>query len=503
MVLLFTFFAGFVMGVLGVFIIIYVVVSVLIGLLAARQVNNSSDYILAGRSLPVYITIATVFATWFGSEAVLGIPATFMEEGLHGVVADPFGASFCLVFVGVFFAARLYRMKLMTIGDFYRQRYSRLVEVMVSVAVCISYLGWVAAQVVALGLTINLVTHGAVSFEWGMVLGLSVVLIYTIFGGMWSVAIMDFIQMLTILAGMLLVGWLVAGRLDGGMMTVVNHASAAGKFDFWPEPDAAAILAFIGAFITLALGSIPQQDVFQRVMSAKNEQTAVRGTVIGGLFYLLFCFVPIFIVYGATMLDPALAEIHLAEGGDPQRILPEFILKEVPVWVQVMFFGALLSAIMSTASGTLLAPSAIFAKNILRHWLNLNDQQLLVALRFTVLGFGLLVFCYAYLSTTVGLSIFEMVENAYLITLVGAFVPLAFGVYWKKANNTGALLSIALGVITWGALEVVQLRMAAQDETLLVPPQLAGLLMAIVGMLVGSHIKRFKNESIALEGPSQ
>lgn len=486
------------MGTLALFVIIYVVISIGFGLLAARRVNNSTDYILAGRSLPIYITIATVFATWFGSEAVLGIPATFMEEGMAGVVADPFGAAFCLVFVGVFFAARLYRMKLLTISDFYRQRYSRQVEVLVSVAVCISYLGWVAAQVVALGLTINMISMGQVSFEWGMVIGLTVVMLYTIYGGMWSVAIMDFIQMMTILAGLLVVAYLVAGRLDGGVMEVVNHAKDHDKFNFWPELNGPAVLAFIGAFVTLALGSIPQQDVFQRVMSSKNEQVAVRGTIIGGLFYLLFCFVPIFIVYGASLLDPVLAETHLAAGGDPQRILPEFILNDVPTWVQVIFFGALLSAIMSTASGTLLAPSAILAKNILRQWLNLNDQQLLVALRLTVFGFGLLVLLYAYLSSSVGLSIFEMVENAYLVTLCGAFVPLAFGVYWKRANNAGALLSIALGVLSWAAMEVISLQMAARDQSLWIPPQLVGLLMAIIGMLLGSLMPGFKNESIEL-----
>ncbi len=494
---------GFNMSTLGLFVIFYVGISIGFGLLAARRVNNSTDYILAGRSLPVYITIATVFATWFGSEAVLGVPATFMREGMAGIVADPFGAAFCLIFVGAFFAARLYRMKLLTISDFYQQRYSRQVEVLVSIAVCISYLGWVAAQIVALGLTINLISVGYISFEWGMVIGLTVVMLYTIYGGMWSVAIMDFIQMMTILAGLLVVAYLVAGRLDGGVMEVVDHAQAHDKFNFWPELNTAAVLGFIGAFVTLALGSIPQQDVFQRVMSAKNEKVAVRGTIIGGVMYLLFCFVPIFIVYGASLLDPVLAETHMAVGGDPQRILPEFILRDVPIWVQVMFFGALLSAIMSTASGTLLAPSAILAKNILRQWLNLNDQQLLVALRLTVLGFGLLVLLYAYLSSSVGLSIFEMVENAYLVTLCGAFVPLAFGVYWQRANNAGALLSIALGVLSWAAMEIISLQLSADDDALLVPPQLVGLLMAIVGMVLGSLMPRFKNESIALKQASE
>ena len=482
------------MSALSVFVILYMVISVGVGLYAALRVKSSTDYVLAGRSLPIYVTIATVFATWFGSEAVLGMPATFMEEGLGGIVADPFGAGLCLVFVGVFFAARLYRMKLLTIGDFYRQRYSRTVETLVSIAICISYLGWVSAQIVALGLTIHLISDAAISFELGMVLGLSVVMLYTIYGGMWSVAIMDFIQMMAILAGLLVVAFIIAGKLDGGAMAVIDHAAANNKFDFWPDLNAAAILGFIGAFVTLALGSIPQQDVFQRVMSAKDEKTAVRGTVIGGSFYILFCFVPIFIAYGATLIDPSLIDTHMGEGGDPQRILPEFILNDVPMVVQVLFFGALLSAIMSTASGTLLAPSAILAENIFKEAFKLNEKQLLRTLRLCVFGFGLVVLGYAYLSTSAGLSIFEMVENAYLVTLCGAFVPLAFGVYWSKATNMGALVSIALGVSTWAVLEALNIRMDAMGEAMNVPPQLAGLFMAIVGMLLGSLIPQLNQK---------
>lgn len=484
------------MSTLGVFVILYMLISIGIGIYAASRVRSSTDYVLAGRSLPIYVTIATVFATWFGSEAVLGMPATFMEEGLGGIVADPFGAGLCLVFVGLFFAARLYRMKLLTIGDFYRQRYGRLVETLVSIAICISYLGWVSAQIVALGLAINLVSADVISFELGMVIGLAVVMLYTIFGGMWSVAIMDFIQMMLILGGLIVVAYLVAGRLDGGVMEVVNHASANNKFDFWPEFNLAAILAFIGAFVTLSLGSIPQQDVFQRVMSAKDEKVAVRGTVIGGTFYIIFCFIPIFIAYGATLLDPSLLDVHMAEGGDPQRILPEFILSDVPVPVQIVFFGALLSAIMSTASGTLLAPSAILAENIFKEAFQLNDKQLVFTLRLCVFVFGLIVLGYAYLSTSAGLSIFEMVENAYLVTLCGAFVPLAFGVYWKKATNAGALVSISFGVITWAVLEALNIRMTALDQALLVPPQLAGLFMAIVGMIVGSSLPQLNRKKV-------
>lgn len=480
-------FLGVDMSELSIFIIAYMAITIGIGLWASLKVRNSADFVVAGRSLPIYMVITTVFATWFGSESVLGVPSAFVKDGLGGIVADPFGAGMCLIFVGLFFAAKLYRQNLLTIGDFFHNKYGRKVELLVSGAICLSYLGWVSAQVVALGLVINIVSQGQISFEYGMMLGMGVVVLYTVTGGMWAVAYTDFFQMILIILGLGIVAWLVAGRFDGGAMEVIRHAEAHGKFDFWPELSTKGILGFVAAFVTLALGSIPQQDIFQRVMSGKSEKVAVRGTVIGGSFYIIFCFIPLFITYAAILLKPELAAAHIDGDGDTQRILPEFIMSEVPVFVQVMFFGALLSAIMSTASGTLLAPSAIFAENILKESAHINPKRLLRTLRLTVLGFGLFVLAYAHYSASSGLSIFEMVENAYMVTLCGAFVPLAFGVYWKKANTHGALASIFLGVGTWIAIEVRNYGLP-EDQIFIVPAQLAGLVAAILGMVVGSNL---------------
>jgi Na+/proline symporter len=271
-------------------------------------------------------------------------------------------------------------------------------------------------------------------------------------------------------------------------MEVINHAAEHGKFDFWPTMSPEAILAFIATFITMALGSIPQQDVFQRVMSSKDEKTAAWGSIIGGSFYILFCFVPMFITYAVVMLDPGLMELHSGPDGDYQRILPEYILNEVPMFVQILFFGALLSAIMSTASATLLALSATMSENILKEALHLKEKAFLITLRVCVLAFGMIVFAYGYASVSAGLSIFEMVENAYLVTLCGAFVPLAFGVYWKGATKSGALTSIFLGVGTWITLEVLTYGLPNRETAFLMPPQLAGLLMAILGMFIGSKL---------------
>jgi solute:Na+ symporter, SSS family len=457
------------------FVILYLMVSIGIGLYAATKVKSTQDYAVAGRSLPIYIVTATVFATWFGSETVLGIPAKFAEKGLGGVVEDPFGASLCLIFVGMFFAAKLYRMNLLTIGDYYKQRYGRAVELVTSVCIIISYLGWVAAQITALGLVFNVLSGGEVSRETGMLIGTAIVLLYTVFGGMWSVALTDFFQMIIIVVGMLGIAAILAAKA-GGVGAVVAHASAAGKFNFLPEANLKDILAFIAAAVTMMLGSIPQQDVFQRVMSAKDEKTAVRGSILGGVLYFFFAFIPMFLVYSAFVMMPDAAK-GWAEA-DTQMILPNLIMSEgIPLIAQVLFFGALLSAIMSTASGTLLAPSVTFTENILKGFMpHMSDKRFLWTLRAVVVGFACIVTLFALKSEK---SIYEMVSGAYQVPLVGAFVPLVFGLYWKRANTNGAMFSIVLGLSSW-------LLTTYLITDGIVPPQLVGLGLALFGMVAGS-----------------
>ncbi|HEX4858031.1 MAG TPA: sodium:solute symporter family protein, partial [Usitatibacteraceae bacterium] len=408
------------------FVLIYLAVSIGIGLYASKFVSSSKDYLVAGRSLPLYVNVATVFATWFGAETVLSVSATFAKDGLGGIPADPFGATFCLVFVALFFAKAFYRFDLLTIGDFYKKRYGRGVEVLTSLAVTLSYLGWTSAQLTALGIVFNSLSGGAISLSTGILMGAAVVLVYTTYGGMWSVALTDLFQSVVIIIGLFVIAWMVADKV-GGVGKVVAHASEAGKFQFWPTGGSKEWLAFVAAWMTVAIGSIPQQDVFQRVTSAKDEQTAVRGSLIGGGLYFCVAFVPIFLAYAALMLDPEVSGKLINEGGrEVQLILPNFVLNHMPVFAQVMFFGALLSAILSTASGALLAPTALFTENVIRPLFGqqMSDKRFLLLLRITLVGFTAGVLMFALNNTS---TMYEMVQNAYKVTLVGAFVPLAAG----------------------------------------------------------------------------
>ena len=457
------------------FVILYLLLSVGIGLFAATRVQNSKDFAVAGRSLPLAVVTATVFATWFGAEAVLGISATFVKEGLRGVVADPFGSSMCLILAGLFFAPRLYRLNMLTVGDYYRYRYNRTVEVLCTLCIVASYVGWVAAQFKVLGLVLNVVTEGGVSQSVGIMIGAVIVLTYTTFGGMFSVAILDFVQISVIMGGLLYIATIV-GDLAGGVPAVISHAAAAGKLDLFPPAILAEWIPFLGAWMTMMLGSIPQQDVFQRITSAKNEQTAVRGALLGAGLYFVFCFVPMFLAYSATLVDPAKFGALLEQ--DSQLVLPTLIVQHTPVAAQVIFFGALLSAVMSCSSATLLAPSVALSENVLRPLFGqVNDSEFLRLMRVVLVGFAALVLVIALWSDA---SIYKLVVSTYKVTLVAAFIPLFAGLYWKRATAQGACCAIVAGLVSWLLLELVS------QPTDVWPPQLVGFVVAGVGMIVGS-----------------
>jgi solute:Na+ symporter, SSS family len=462
-------------------VIAYLVLTIAIGLWAARRVHNSKDYVVAGRSLPLYMNTATVFATWFGAESVLSVSVEFSKSGLGGIIADPFGSSMCLVIVAFFFARAFYRMDLLTIGDFYRKRYGRTMELGTSVVIAISYLGWTAAQLTALGLVFSTLTDGAVSLSTGIVISGVVVLAYTIWGGMWSVAMTDLFQSVMIIVGLGLVAWVV-GDMAGGTGKVVAAAADAGKFAFWPAGGAKEWFAFVTSFLTLAIGSIPQQDIFQRVTSAKNERTAILGSLLGGCVYFCFVFVPIFIVLAALTLDPALGNLLNAQDArEMQRILPNFILEHTPMWIKVLFFGALLSAILSTASGAIIAPTSLATENIIRPLFpRMSDRQFLLTLRLVLISFTLAALVFALNSKQ---TMYDMVQNAYTVTLVAALVPLAAGIFWKRSNNAGAILSSVLGLVAW-----LIAAFTAAEAT--VPPPLVGLAFSLLGMVLGSLVPR-------------
>lgn len=452
---------------------LYLAASVAVGLYAATRVRDASDFAVAGGRFATPVVAATVFATWFGAETVLGVPATFFKEGFRGLVADPFAAAGCLMLVALAFARPLFRLDVLTLGDYFHARFDRKTDVALSLCIAFSYLGWIAAQLVALGLVVNVLSGGAIDTRLGIVIGAAIVLTYTMTGGMWSVALTDFVQALMILVGMAYVAWVVLG-LAGGAARVWDGIPA-DRLQVLPEPEARSVLAWISAALVVLFGSVPQQDVLQRIRSARDERIAVAGTIVGGIVYFAVAMVPILLVCAAALIDAPMVERLVAR--DYQLILPTLIVERTPLAAQALFFGALVAAILSTAGGALLAPAVMLAENVARPVFRpATDAAFLRLMRITVL---LLAVAVTAMALTSSMSIYQLVNESGKVVLVSSFVPLAAGLFWKRANTTGAHASIAAGLATWLGTEWL-----APDA--LVPPPLAGLVASAAAMAAGS-----------------
>lgn len=422
---------------------------------------------LAGRSLPLTLSSAALFATWFGSETVFGASSEFLKGGLYGVIEDPFGAALCLLLFGLFFARKLYKMNLLTLGDFFKVRYGQKIELVASAFLALPYVGYIAAQLVAMGLILNVVT-GMVVWH-GVVISAFVVTLYTYVGGMWAISLTDFIQSIIIVVGLLVLAIVLADKAGG--VTAVIKEMPEENFRFLPRADLKEVVGYIAAWCVLGLGSIPSQDVFQRAMSSGSARTAVRSSYIAAVLYLTIAMLPLFISLCIKHLHPQ--ELS----GDTQLALPNMVLRHTALPIQILFFGSLLSAIMSTTSSAILAPAAIFSENLVKPLFGhkFSDKQFLLLTKASVLLFSAVATIMACMRS----NIYELVGESSVLSLVSLFVPLWLGMYWKKASAAGALLSMVLGMITWIIFEVFKTGW---------PGLVPATIVSAMGMITGSLI---------------
>jgi Na+/proline symporter len=413
------------------------------------------------------LSSAALFATWFGSETVFGASAEFLEGGLYSVVEDPFGASLCLFLFGFFFVRKLYNMKLLTLGDYFKIRYGKRTELIASIFLAPPYIGYIAAQLVAMGLILNVVVGLAV---WkGVIISACIVTVYTYAGGMWAISITDFIQSIFIVCGMLVLA-IVLSNKAGGVAVVMNSVPEE-NFKFLPRLELKEIVGYVAAWSVLGLGSLPSQDVFQRAMSSGSVKTAVWSCHIAAFLYLTIAMLPLFISLCIKYLYPDQVV------NDAQLALPTMVMMHTAMPIQILFFGSLLSAIMSTTSSAILAPAAICAENIAkplsRH--RFSDKHLLWITRISVLIFSALATAMACMRS----NIYELVSESSILSLVSLFVPLTMGLYWRRSSSTGALLSMVIGIITWIIFEVYE-----SEWPSLIPATLASFGSMLMGSLL-------------------
>jgi len=419
-----------------------------VGYYASRQVNSAIDYIVAGRRLPIYLAGASIMATWFAAEVLMGASSNAYQYGLQGVVFDPFGAALCLFISGFFFIRLMRRARYLTLIDFFERRFGKTMGFLISLVQLVTYFGWTAAQIVAGG---NIV-HAL--FGWpvgvGMVVVALIVTIYTIMGGMWADTLLDFMQMFLTAAGITLVFGAVLGAVGGWGELFSRGGSmfTSNAFTLLPIPGEGYLgydgmlgwTYWLAAWMAVGLGSIAAQDLMQRSMSARNEATSVHGTYFAAILYLGFGVLSPLIGIAMFAINPNLAVEQT------EFVLVSAAMQYLTPVLTSIFIAALASALMSTSDTSMLAGASVVSENMLPFLgVKLSEKGQLLATRLGVLGMGVISLLIALYAET----IYKLATFSWTVLLVGVFTSFAFGMYWKKANVVGAVVAFISGFTTW------------------------------------------------------
>mgnify|MGYP000866140754 CR=1 FL=1 len=429
------------------FIAIFFAVRLVVGIWAGKKVQDNTDYVVAGRRLPIYMAAASIMATWFAAETLMGASETAYDYGFQGVVFDPFGASACLFLSGFLFVRLMRRAKYLTIVDFFERRYNKLTVILTVIAECLTYFSWTAAQIVAGGA----IAQGIFGLDpvWGMVLVITIVAAYTTMGGMMADTLLDFFQMFLTAIGITLVFVFMLKAVGGfpGLFEGAGSTYVSEPFKLLPIKGEGYLgytgltgwMYWLAAWMAIGLGSVATQDLMQRSMAARNQATSVYGSYFAGVLYLFFGIMSPLIGIMTYKLQPGME--------DTSYLLVNAAMTHMPALLTAIFIAALVSALMSTSDSSLLAGASAVTENLipLLTGKKLEGKKALWWTR------GMVIF-----NAAVGLSIalwaqtiYELSVVAWTLLLVGLFTPFALGMYWKKANSWGANAAFIGGFIVW------------------------------------------------------
>ena len=444
-------YAGLIIG--GIVVIL--IIRMIIGYWASRRVENNVDFVLAGRRLPLWMAAPSIMATWFAAETLMGSSSEAYSYGFQGVVFDPFGATMCLIIAGIFVVRLARRAQYVTIMDFFQHRFGTNMSVIGTVTQIITYFGWTAAQIVAGGAILQALLGWPIA--WGMILVTVIVTFYTMMGGLWADTALDFMQMFLTSIGLVIITAGIISKVGGveNMLSMAGAQYTESTFAIWPTANDGYYgyfgihgwFYYIAAWLALGLGAIPAQDYLQRTCAAKSEKVAVQSTFAAAALYLGFGVLsPLIGVVAYGTFGPGL------EGAETEFILISMAMEYLPPLLVAVFVAALASALMSTSDSSLLAGATMFTENIVKVYKpDLTDKDTLRLTRLALLASGVMSLAIALFAST----IYKLAVLANTSILVGLAAPYLIGMYWKKANHTGAMWSFFTGVISWLILTLV------------------------------------------------
>lgn len=412
-------------------VLAYVVFQFAVGIYVSRRIRTETDYLIAGRSLGYGLAIFTIFATWFGAETTIGAAGAIYDEGLSGGTADPFGYAACLLVMGLVFAVPLWRRKLTTLADLFRQRFSPAVERLAVVLMIPTSLLWAAAQIRAFGQVLSAASGIEVTFM--ITAAALIVIAYTAFGGMLADAWTDLVQGIALMIGLAVVFAVVLA--DTGLEPL--RQIPAERLRFFGGPGT-PLLAVLEAWAVPLCGSVLAAELVQRVIATRTPRIARNSSLIAGGMYLLFGMIPVTLGLMGPALVPGLEH--------SEQILPRIAAQYLPTVLYVIFAGALVSAILSTVDSALLVASGLLSHNLLVPLRpGMTEAQKVRVARWGVALFGAL----AYVMALYAEGVYALVEEASSFGSAGIFVALVIGLFSRWGGARSAMASLLAGVIAW------------------------------------------------------
>jgi len=431
-------------GLIAATLIVYVLGMYALSFWARGKIHDNEDFLLAGRRLPLSLAWATLLATWFGAGTVLTAADEVRLGGVRQAALDPFGAGVCLLLAGLFFAAPLWRMKLVTVSDFFGRKFGRRAELLSAIILVPSYFGWIAAQLVATAGILEL--FFGIDPAWGILLAAAVGMGYTLLGGMWSVTLTDAVQIVLVLVGLVILGSSILSELGGGNPTTglarLGRETPSEMLAPVATEDTRQFFEWLTIFCVGALGNLPGQDLMQRIFAARSAAVARWACLLAGVAYLTFGLIPILLGLSARLLFPD--ELDTA-------IVPALAHAFLSPALAVVFIVAVVSAILSTIDSAILAPAGVLAQNVFVRG-NRGRLSLLTLNRVSVL----IVTAGSLGMAFLGEGAYELLESAYSLTLVGLFVPLVLGLFRTPRGEAPALAAMAVGSGLWGIAFVAE-----------------------------------------------
>jgi len=420
----------------------YFVVVVIIGILSSKHVKSSKDFIVGGRSFGTFAIMSTQGATMKGSGALLGYCGGSWQSGVGVLFSSQCYNIGGWVAIMIGLARKLRKIcekvDIQSLGDIFAYRFSNRTRIPVAFMSMWLTLANAALQVSAIGLIINLISGGRITFTQGVITAGIIVVIYTMIGGLFSVVYTDVFQWCVMTPVIFVIIPIVLVEKLGVTPSYLRETLPTAFFSLKPS------IWWIGFLISGMLTSVADLTYLTRFISAKDETAAVRGSALGFLYTVLWAgFIVFFGLAAATVITPEMV---------PNRdaVFPLFVLKYFPVGLVGMFVAAILATTMSTIDSYLHAGVQTFIRDIYKPFFEKGEEneekerKILNLCRLVTVILGIL-------SIVIVLKMKEILAIGalgYSVYAAGMFVPFIATLFWKKATEEGIIAGMVSGVIT-------------------------------------------------------